>query len=118
LGWPYWGGWGLGWNPWWYDPFWYNPWPGYSYYPGYSYDSYGYDPSDDPPYNPDSYKHGSPGNHLSTPNSNRDNHSRLNGGATEDNGGSIQNGQTPQPEAVPDRAAPAAQPHLVSQSQT
>jgi hypothetical protein len=67
LGWPYWGGWGLGWDPWWYDPFWYNPWPAYSYYPG-----YGYDPSDDPPYSPDSYNYNSPGSDLNAPSSNSD----------------------------------------------
>jgi hypothetical protein len=117
FGWPYWGGyWGLGWDPWWYDPFWYAPRPAYSYYRDYSWDYYRDDPYDDPPYNPDSYNYGAPGNHSSTPNSKRDNQPSLKGGATQDNGGSIQNDQTPQPEAAP--GSPAAQPHLVSQPQT
>ena len=81
----------------------------------------GYDPSDDPPYNPDSYNYNSPGNYLNAPSSNADEYGAyLNSGATQGNGGSVQNGQTARPEAAPNSPAPAArpQPHLVSQSQT
>src|ERR1017187_6014592 len=98
LGWPYWGGWDLGWNPWWYDPFWYAPRPAYSYYPDYSWD-YDNDPSYDPPYRDD-------------------HHAKPNSGAKQEGGGAVQNGQTPQLEVAPDNAAPVAQPHFASQSQT
>jgi hypothetical protein len=99
FGWPWWGGsWGL-WNPWWYDPFWYAPWPAYSYYPDYSWDYDGYDPSYDPPYRDD---------HRAKPNS----------GTKQDDGGSVQNGQTPQPQGAPDSAAPVDPSPLVSESQT
>jgi hypothetical protein len=115
LGWPYWGGWGLGWDPWWYDPFWYNPWPAYSYYPG-----YGYDPSDDPPYNPDSFNYNSPENYLNAPSSNADEYSvYLNSGGGQ-GGESVQNKETAQPGDAPNSPGPAAQPqtHLISQSKT
>jgi hypothetical protein len=61
---------------------------------------------------------------LSAPSSNYDDYSAyLNSGAGQDNGGSVQNGQTTQPgvaptEVTPNSPAPAVQPHLVSQSQT
>jgi hypothetical protein len=100
FGWPYWGGgWGLGWDPWWYDPFWYAPWPAYSYYPDYSWDYDGYDPSYDPPYRDDR-------------------HAKPNSGTKREGGGGLQNGQTLQPEVAPDSAVPADQSHLVSESQT
>jgi hypothetical protein len=34
------------------------------------------------------------------------------------NSGSVQNGQTPEPEAAPNSPAPTAQPRLVAQPQT
>jgi hypothetical protein len=99
FGWPYWSGyWGL-WNPWWYDPFWYAPWPAYSYYPDYSRGYDGYDPSNDPPYRDD-------------------HHAKPNTGTKQEGGGSVQNGQTSQPEVVPDGAAPVDPSPLVSPSQT
>ncbi len=106
FGWPYWGGyWGLGWNPWWYDPYWYAP-------SVYAYPDYSYDWSDNPPpYAPDSaYNYDPSASDLSAPSSNYDAYFSLNSDASPGNSGSVQNGQTPQPEAAPNRAAAAAQP--------
>jgi hypothetical protein len=112
IGWPYWA---FGWNPYWYNPYWYGPWS-YSYYPDYSYDW-----SDDPPpYRPDSDK--SPGSHVSAPDSNLSPNYHLSSGSnsastyddrhfdvTSDlnmsDSSSVENGQTPQLEAVPAQAA-------------
>jgi hypothetical protein len=118
FGWPYWGlGWGFGWNPWLYNPYWYAP-LAYTYYPDYSYDFY-----DNPPYRPDSNDNDSPTSYLNRPSSSDssiygDAGFNLNPAPNPDNSDSIQNSQTPQPETAPNRPAPAAQPGLVSQSQT
>jgi hypothetical protein len=123
VGWPYWGfywgpAWAFGWNPWWYGPYWYGAWPAYSYYPDYSYDW-----SDNPPpYRPDSSPNSShdrdpsasvtPPNsdHSTNPSSNYDdNRFNLNPGSSPGNNGSVQDGQTPQPEAAPNSPAPTVQ---------
>jgi hypothetical protein len=126
FGWPYWGSsWAFGWGPW-YNPYWYGPWPAYGYYPYYADSSY--DWSDDPPYRQDS-SNGSPTGDLNRPgsndssnydSSNYDDNFNLTPGASSGKSGSVQNGETPQPEAAPDSSAPAAQPQpsLVSQRQT
>ncbi|MGD0793040.1 MAG: hypothetical protein ABR920_14840 [Terriglobales bacterium] len=101
-----------------YDPYWYGAWPAYGYYPYYS--DYWYDWSDNPPpYRPDSsYDPDPSASYLSTPNSNPssnpssnydDNHFNLNPGSSPGNNGSVQNGQTPPPEAAPNSPAPTAQ---------
>src|SRR6266404_2034918 len=95
-------------------------WPvaAYSYYPDYSYDW-----SDDPPpYRPDSSPNSShdrdPSASVSPPNSDHtsnhssnydDNHFNLNPGSSTGNNGSVQDGQTPQPEAAPNSPAPTPQ---------
>jgi hypothetical protein len=127
VGWPYWGfywgpAWTFGWDPWWYGPYWYRPWPAYSYYPDYSYDW-----SDNPPpYRPDSSPNSSPNSsydrdpsasYLPPDNSSNqssnynyeDNHFNLNLGSSPGNNGSVQHGQTPQPEAATSSPDPTVQ---------
>jgi hypothetical protein len=126
VGWPFWGfywgpAWAFGWDPWWYGSYGYGPWPAYSYY---HYPDYSYDWSDNPPpYRPDSspnlsYDRDPSANSLDPINSDHsfnhssnyeDNHFNLNPGSSSDNSGSVQNGETPQPEAVPNSPAPATQ---------
>jgi hypothetical protein len=101
-----------------YGPYWYGAWPAYSYYPNYSYDWSDNPPPYRPNSSPNSYNDRDPSASLNPPNSDHssnyssdydDNHFNLNPDSSPANNGSVEDGQTPQPEAAPNSPAPTAQ---------
>jgi hypothetical protein len=119
FGWPYWGfywgpSWAL-WNPWWYSPYWYGPWPGYAYYPDYSYDWL----DNPPPYRPTdpSADNDAKGSYLSAPSLTYDNQFDPEEDTSPGDNGSVQNEQTPL-NAAPSNSDPASQTRVISKPQT